>query len=144
MDRVESGWTAVRDLQQWMERNREREGAEDDYGCLLTYVETEVRETFRSMAVALAQVAADWPESERASTDDVEGQLSAFVRYVTVLRLATESATVPPQFRELVRQAAPLGLAGEWFRQLSGVLRGTRTAPWPRRACRTRGRRWSS
>lgn len=123
MDRVESGWTTVGALHQWLERNRGRESAEDDYGCLLTYVETEVRETFRSMAVALAHVAADWPDWERASTDEVDGLLSTFVRYVTVLRLATESATVPPEFRELVRQVAPLGLAGEWFRQLLGVLR---------------------
>jgi hypothetical protein len=123
MDRVESGWTAVRDLQHWLERNKGRESADDDYGCLLTYVETEVRESFRSMALALAHVAADWPGEERASTDDVDGWLSAFVRYVTVLRLAAESATVPPEFRELVRQVEPLGLAGEWFRQLTGVLR---------------------
>jgi hypothetical protein len=122
MHRAESGWTAVRALQQWAARNRERESADDDYGCLLTYVETDVRESFRSMALALAHVAADWPGGERASTDDVDGWLSAFVRYVTVLRLATESATVPPEFRELVRQVAPLGLAGEWFRQLLGVL----------------------
>jgi hypothetical protein len=52
MDRVESGWTAVGPLHQWLERNRGQESAEDDYGCLLTYVETEVRETFRSLAVA--------------------------------------------------------------------------------------------
>jgi hypothetical protein len=68
-------------------------------------------------------VAADWPEWERASVDDVDGRLWAFVRYVTVLRLATASATVPPEFRELVRQVAPLGLEGEWFRQLLVVLR---------------------
>lgn len=123
MDRVESGWTAVRDLQNWLDQNKGREGADDDYGCLLTYVETDVRELFRSMALALAHVAADWPGEERASTDDVDGWLSALVRHVTVLRLATESATVPPEFRELVRQVAPLGLAGEWFHQLSGVLR---------------------
>lgn len=123
MDRVESGWTAVRDVQHLLDRNRGRESGDDDYGCLLTYVETEIRESFRSMALALAHVAADWPAWERASIDDVEGSLSAFVRYVTVLRLATESATVPPEFRGLVRQVAPLGLAGEWFRQLSGVLR---------------------
>lgn len=123
MDRVESGWTAVRDLQHWLDRNKGRESADDDYGCLLTYVETDVRESFRSMALALAHVAADWPGEERASTDDVDGWLSAFVRHVTVLRLATESATVPPEFRELVRQVAHLGLAGEWFHQLSGVLR---------------------
>lgn len=123
MDRVESGWTAVSVLHQWLERNRGRESAEDDYGCLLTYVETEVRETFRSGALALAHVAADWPDWERASTEDVEGLLSTFVRYVTVLRLATESATVPTEFRELVRQVAPLGLEGEWFHQLLVVLR---------------------
>jgi hypothetical protein len=126
MDRVESGWTAVRALQQWVERNREPESVEDDYGCLRTYVETEVRESFRSMAVTLAHVTADWPAWEQASPDDVDGWLSTFVRYVTVLRLAAQSATVPPEFRELVRQVAPLGLAGEWFRQLSGVLRAVR------------------
>ncbi|HEX6369792.1 MAG TPA: hypothetical protein VF006_12810 [Longimicrobium sp.] len=119
MDRVESGWAPVRDLQHWLDRNRERESADDDYRCLLTYVETEVRESFRSMALALAHVAADWPGEERASMDDVDGWLSAFIRYVTVLRLAAESAAVPPEFRELVRQVA--GLGGEWFRQLSGV-----------------------
>ena len=123
MDRVESGWTAVRDLQHWLDQNTGRERADDDYGCLLTYVETDVRESFRSMALALAHVAADWPGEERASTDDVDGWLSAFARSVTVLRLATESATVPPEFRELVRhQVAPVGFGGEWFRQLSCVV----------------------
>jgi hypothetical protein len=122
MDRVESGWTAVRDLQHWLDRNKGRESADDDYGCLLTYVETDVCESLRSMALALAHRVADWPGQERASTDDVDGWLSAFVRHVTVLRLATGSATVPPEFRVLVRQVAPLGLAGEWFRQLSGVV----------------------
>lgn len=122
MDRVESGWSAVRDLQHWLDRNGRHQTADDDYGCLLTYVETEVRETFRAMALALAQVVTDWPKGERASMDDVEGWLSGFVRYVTVLCLATKSATVPPEFRERVRQVAPLGLTGEWFRQLSGVL----------------------
>ncbi|WP_420129174.1 hypothetical protein [Longimicrobium sp.] len=122
MDRVESGWTAILPLHQWLERNRGRDSAEDDYGCLLTYAETEVRETFRSMALALAHVAADWPEWERASTEDVAGLLSTFVRYVTVLGLATDAATVPPEFGRLVRQVAPLGLTGEWFHQLSGVV----------------------
>ena len=122
MDRVQSGWTAVRELQRWVERNRAHERAGDDYGCLLTYVETEVRESFRSMALALAHVVADWPAWERASTDDVDGQLSSFARYVTVLHLASGSAAVPPEFRELVGQAAPLGFGGEWYRQLSGVL----------------------
>lgn len=122
MDRVESGWTAVRDLQNWLDQNKGRESADDDYGCLLTYVETDVGESFRSMALALAHVAADWPGDERASMDDVDGWLSAFVRYVPVLGLAAQSAAVPPEFREVVRQVAPLGLAGEWFRQLSGVL----------------------
>lgn len=122
MDRVESGWTALCGLQQWLDQNKGRQSADDDYGCLLTYVETDVRESFRSMALALAHVAADWPGEERASVDDVDGWLSAFVRYVTVLGLATGSAAVPQEFRDLVRQVAPLGLAGEWFRQLSGVL----------------------
>lgn len=122
MDRIESGWTAVRDLQHWLDSNKGRESTDDDYGCLLSYVETEVQESFRSMALALAHVAADWPGEGRASTDDVDGWLSAFARHVTVLRLATASATVPAEFRELVRQVAPLATAGEWFRQLSGVV----------------------
>lgn len=126
LDRVESGWPAVRDLQRWVERHREQEGAEDDYGVLLTYVESEVREAFRSMALTLADVVADWPGWERASTDDVDGWLSAFVRYVRVLVLATEGARVPPEFRERVHQVAPLRLGGEWCRQVSGVLEAIR------------------
>jgi hypothetical protein len=122
LDLVESGWPAVRDLQRWVERHREQERAADDYGCLLTYVESEVLEAFRTIALTLAAVAADWPEWERASTDDVDGGLSAFVRYVTVLLLATEGAQVPPEFRELVHQVVPLRLGGEWSWQLSGVL----------------------
>lgn len=65
MDRVESAWPAVRDLTRWVQLNREWERADDEYACLLTFIEWELCEAFRSMAFALAEVAATWPESEK-------------------------------------------------------------------------------
>lgn len=122
LDQVESGWPAVRGLQLWVQQNRERAGGADDYGCLLTYVEAELREAFRSVAHTLADLVSDWPGWERASVDDVDGWLSAFVRYVTVLVLASETASVPAGFRELVRQVAPYRLGGAWDARLKETL----------------------
>lgn len=122
LDQLESGWPAVRDLRRWVRSNPAQEGAGDDFGCVLAYVESELWPAFHKMATALLEVAADWPGCDRASTDDVDGWLSAFVRYVTILVLATPAATVPPEFLELVRQVTPLGLGGRWWSEFASLV----------------------
>lgn len=122
LDQVERVWPAVVGLMSWVRQNREDERREDDYGCLLTYVEAELGEAFRSAAHTLGEVVANWPSWERASVDDVDGWASAFLRYATVLLLASESGGIPAQFRELVRKLGPFRLGAPWAAHLRETL----------------------
>lgn len=125
MVQVEFGWPLIRALQHWADDYPEIERQGDNYGLLLTFAEVEVRETFRSLALALAEVVTCWPGLEGPTPDDLDGWLSVFGRCTSVLVLAVESAgaDVPPAFRDLVRQVAPLRGGGDWTLQLGNFVR---------------------
>jgi hypothetical protein len=125
MDQVESGWDAVRAVQRWAERHRERDRPDDEYGALLTFAESELQEVFRSMASDLAEMVTGWPGRDLPPSNDVDAHRTEFGRYATVLVLATGAAVdVPDGFRAAVRQVARLLPGGEWFRRLTETFAG--------------------
>ncbi|HEX6369902.1 MAG TPA: hypothetical protein VF006_13365 [Longimicrobium sp.] len=134
MDHIETGWrVAVRELQRWVEANREHERGRSDYAHLLSYVDGELRDAFRRVAGTLADVALSWPGWERASVDDVADQVDTFVRNLAVLRLASApGAAVPEPFRALVHRAAETLESSDWSGRMYGILDQLRTlAPEP-------------
>ena len=121
MDHLEHGWVVLAPLERWVEhRHPERERADDAYGFLLTFVEADLLDAFRTVAFNVMHLVREWPEFDRVTPDDVE--LSLFVRYVSVLRQATEGADVPDAFRDLVHGLAPLDPGAPWERELSATL----------------------
>lgn len=123
MDQVESGWEAVRAVQRWADRYPEAERVDDDYGPLLTFAESELREVFREIASDLAAWVLGWPGGGLDAHVDLNASLSEFGRYASVLVLATQGAVgVPRSFRRLVRQVARLRPAGEWALRLGATF----------------------
>lgn len=123
IDQVESGWDAVRAVQRCADQSPEAERTDDDYGALLTFAESEMREVFRAMAFNLAAWVEAWPGGELPPDKDVDGRLSEFGRYVAVLVLATDAAVgVPDAFRAAVRKLARLRPDGEWARRLAATF----------------------
>lgn len=125
MDQVESGWDAVRAVQRWADRHPERDRADDEYGALLTFAESELQEVFRSMAFDLAALVTGWPGRSLPPGNDIDAHRTEFGRYATVLVLATGAAlNVPEGFRAAVRQVARLLPGGEWARRLAETFAG--------------------
>lgn len=120
MDQVESGWEAVRAIQRWADRHPEADRADDDHGALLTFAESELRESYRELAADLAECVALWPGGDLPPGNDMDAHLSAINRYARMLVLATAAAVgVPKTFAALVRQAARLRGGSDWSRRLT-------------------------
>jgi hypothetical protein len=120
MDQVESGWEAVRAIQRWADRHPEADRVDDDYGALLTFAESDLREAYRNLSADLAAWVAAWPGGDLPPANDLDAQLSAISRYAWMLDLATGAASgVPATFVGLVRQAARLRGGSDWSRRLT-------------------------
>lgn len=121
MDHVETGWSAVRELQLWSEKNPEGDRRDDDYGRLLTFGDAELRESFCRIARGLAGLVTSWPACEPPYTaEEFNGHLDEFVRYATMLALAAASANLPAEHRLRVRQVEQLLVT--WAPELAGIL----------------------
>lgn len=122
LDHVDAGWMQVAPLQAWYEAHRDhaRESS-DDYAQLLNFIQDDLVDLFREVAAGVAALVpgyAGW-EAE-ADPAEVEGDLDAFRRYLTVLRYAVEAMDAPAALRDAVRAAAQ-GLAG-WCTELAVLV----------------------
>jgi hypothetical protein len=107
LDRVESGWHAIRDLQQWFEAHHLRARQPDAYGHLLTFIGSDLVDVFREVAGGVADLVPGGEGWEaEADPDGVAGDVDVFVRYLALLQLAVQSAPVPEPFAVLVASVA--------------------------------------
>lgn len=107
LDVVETGWWAVRELQQWFESNTVRAREIDAYGHLLSFVDGDLVDVYREIAGGAADLVPGWDGWEaEASPDDVAGDVATFNRYLTLLHLAVHTAPVPEPFAVLVQSVA--------------------------------------
>jgi len=121
LDLVEQGWQGVRDLQRWYEDNDARAHASDEYAHLLAFVDGDVVDVFRGIAVDCAELVPDWKSWEaEADPDGVLGEIDVFVRYVALLRLAVQAESVPDEFGVLVASVSERLRA--WGDELTAVV----------------------
>jgi phytoene dehydrogenase-like protein len=119
LDRMQAGWEYVRPLERWYEEHADaaRSGP-DSYWLVLEFIHGDIVDTFREIAADVTRLVPGYDGWEReASPDDVEGEVEAFQRFLTVFGLAAESPSMPDGLRELARSATA-GLAG-WATEMS-------------------------
>lgn len=107
LDIVETGWLAVRELQSWIETEAVRAQEPGAYGHLLAFVDVDLVDVFRELAVSAADLVPGWDAwASEADPDGLLADVGTFVRYVAVLSLAVRAAPVPAPFAELVKSVA--------------------------------------
>jgi hypothetical protein len=103
----ESAWHALRDLQHWVEANDARANDADVYGRLLSFIDADLVDVFRDLSGDIAELVPGWEGWEKAA--DPEGAIAdagAFMRYLTLLHWAAQTAPVPEPFAVLVASVA--------------------------------------
>lgn len=123
LDHVEAGWTHVAPLQRWYEAHRDRaRDASDDYAHLLNFIDGDLVDLFRELAVGVAALVPGYDGWEaEADPGGVDGELGRFARYFAVFQRAVEAIGVPAKLGDAVRAAAQ-GLAG-WATELAVLVR---------------------
>lgn len=121
LDLCETAWHALRDLQHWAEANEARSNERDAYGCLLTFVDADLVDVFRDLAGGVADLV---PGRERweseADPEGVAADVDTFIRYLTLLHHAAQTAPVPEPFAVLVASVAER-LSG-WGAQVQALI----------------------
>ena len=126
LDRVESGWHVLRDLQHWYESNVPRADAGDAYAQLLAFVDGDLVDVFRELAGGAAALVPGWSGwAVEADPDAVVGDVETFVRYLTLVHLAVQAAPVPEPFAALVASVAHRFTG--WGAEVSALV----VAIWP-------------
>jgi hypothetical protein len=107
LDAVESGWLAVRDLQQWFESDHARAWQKDAYGHLLAFIGGDLVDVYRDLAGGVVDLVPGWEGwANEADPDGVLGDVDTFERYLALLNLAARVAEVPERFAALVASVA--------------------------------------
>ncbi|HEU0016646.1 MAG TPA: hypothetical protein VFQ45_23390 [Longimicrobium sp.] len=121
LDHVEVRWRAVRPLQLLYERQRRRAREADGVGCLLRFMDGDLVDVFRGVALEAARLVPGGPPRPReGDPGDLEGEADCFTRYATLLAMAAAGPAVPQPLREVVERAAEGG--AEWRAALHAMV----------------------
>jgi hypothetical protein len=119
---IESGWCRVRELQGVYDRRAALEARGGPLGDILGFIDGDVVDLFRAIALDAADLVPGWEGWERAADPgDMDGDAFLFARYVGVLRLAAQSRELDRAFLGNVESTC-VALEG-WYAQLTDVLR---------------------
>jgi hypothetical protein len=122
LDHVEAGWAHVAPLQRWYEAHRDRARDGSDYAHLLNFIDGDLVDLFRELAVGVAALVPGYDGWEAdADPGGVDGELDRFERYFAVFRRAAEAIDAPATLGDAVRAAAQ-GLAS-WATELAVLVR---------------------
>ena len=121
-DHVEAGWGHVAPLQRWYEAHRDRaRDASDDYAHLLNFIDGDLVDLFRELAVGVAALVPGYDGWEAdADPGGVDGELDRFTRYLTVFQCAAEAIDIPVELKQAIR-AAGKGMIG-WATELTVLV----------------------
>jgi hypothetical protein len=122
LDHQERGWEYVRPLAlavEEVERAKEAGKEVDPEHAMYRFTHLEVVDlyrynAFRCAAMVLAPYGIDLP-----STEEIDGDVENFCRFMEMLRLASVHPDAPPEFR-VVQDNAPA--LAEWYADFTGVF----------------------
>jgi hypothetical protein len=106
LDHVDVAWVVLQDLFVWADRQPDSARRQTEYEQSLDFVQGELGGEFADLARMLARVVLDWPAWEQIGPESLDGHLSSFHRYWTMLRLTVKAGDVPAAFRILVNRVA--------------------------------------
>lgn len=102
LDGVERGWHALRALQVWAEANADHAATRDGYGHLLVFIEADLVDSYREIALGAANLVPGWANWDtEADPEGLIADIEMFVRYLTLLHLSVQVAPVPEEFATL-------------------------------------------
>lgn len=122
LEHQERGWEYVRPLALAVEeakRLKEVGEAADARSAIYRFTDLEIVDLYRFNAFRCADLVLAPYGSDLPSPDDIDGDVDAFYRYVSVLRLATTHRLASAEFRALAKHFA--GLDG-WYTEFAGVF----------------------
>ena len=126
LDHVEGAWPHLRDLQLLYETDRARARETDFYGQLLNFIDGDLVDVFRSVAIDTAALVPGWTGWREAieSLDDLDGDATLFARYADVLIMAVHHPDVPLHLRAAADRFGPVMLG--WYAQFTTLLAAAR------------------
>ena len=123
LDHMERGWFAFRPLQIWIEAHKDKQEDGDNYAHLLNFADGDVSDVFLMIGRGVAALVPGLPGwKDEADPADLDGWLESLGRYLKMLRLASESAEVPDEFRGLMRSVTDQLDGQRWSAQMANLL----------------------
>ena len=122
LEHQERGWEYVRPLAlavEEVQRVKEAGGAVDPDHAMYRFADLEVVDLYRYNAFRCADMVLAPYGSDLPSTDDIDGDVDAFYRFMALLRLASVHPEAPPEFRVMRDAAAGLDC---WYAEFAGVF----------------------
>lgn len=120
LDHQECGWEYVRPLARAVEAAERRDvEAVAPAGAMYRFTDMDIVDLYRYIAFRCADMVLAPYGSDLPSADDIDGDVDAFHRNVSLIRLASVHRLAPPEFRALADHAE--GLDG-WYAEFPGVF----------------------
>ena len=122
LEHQERGWEFVRPLALAVEAAERAKAAgepADPENPLYRFADLEIVDLYRYNAFRCADMVLAPHGSALPSTDDIDGDVDAFLRYVSLLRMASTHPLAPLEFRGLAAQAA--GVDG-WHAEFADIF----------------------
>lgn len=126
LDHVEEAWRHLRDLQLLYETGQARARETDFYAQLLNFIDSDLVDVFRSVALDTAALVPGWAGWREAieRLDDLDADATLFARYADVLIMAVHHPDVPLHLRAAAGRFGPVMLG--WYTQFTALLAAAR------------------